>query len=54
MYEGTLDGSKVCIKRLRVYTKGGPRKATRVRYRRLRFLSFAFIDETHRPSAKRL
>ena len=32
VYEGTLDGSKVCVKRVRMYTKDGPRKAARVRF----------------------
>ena len=31
MYEGKLDGSMVCIKRVRIYTKDGPQKATKVR-----------------------
>ena len=31
MYEGTLGGSRVCIKRLRSYTKYGPQKAMKVR-----------------------
>ena len=30
VYEGTLDGSRVCVKRTRVYTKDGPEKATKV------------------------
>ena len=33
MHEGTLDGSKVCIKRVKVYTQDGPQKAARVRHR---------------------
>ena len=32
MYEGTLDGSKVCVKRVRVYANDGVAKATKVRY----------------------
>ena len=36
MYEGTLDGLRVCIKRVRVYTQDGPRKAARVRPRHRR------------------
>ena len=31
MYYGTLDGSRVCIKRMRVYMKDGPQKAAKVR-----------------------
>ena len=31
VYEGTLDGSRVCIKRVKVYTQGDPQKAARVR-----------------------
>ena len=37
MHEGTLDGSKVCIKRVKVYTQDGPQKAARVRHRCRRF-----------------
>jgi len=33
MYEGSLDGSRVCVKRVRVYTKDDPKKAAKVRYR---------------------
>ena len=33
VYEGTLDGLRVCIKRVRVYTQDGPQKAARVRPR---------------------
>ena len=32
VYEGTLDGSKVCVKRVRVYSEGVPKKTTKVRY----------------------
>ena len=31
-YEGTLNGSKVCVKRVRVYTKEGPEQVTKVCY----------------------
>ena len=31
MYEGSLDDSKVCIKRLRVYTRDDPQEAIKVR-----------------------
>jgi len=31
MYEGTLDGSKVCVKRVPVYIQDGPTKAAKVR-----------------------
>ena len=37
VYEGTLDGSRVCVKRIRVYTQDGPQKAARVRYQHLLF-----------------
>ena len=33
IYEGTLNGSKVCVKRVRIYSKEGPEKATKVRRR---------------------
>jgi len=32
VYEGTLKGSKVCVKRVRVYSKDTPEKATKARY----------------------
>ena len=31
VFEGTLDGSRICIKRIRVYTQYGPQKAAKVR-----------------------
>ena len=31
VYEGTLDGARVCVKRLRAYTKDGPQKAIKAR-----------------------
>ena len=31
VYEGTFDGSRVCVKRVKVYTQGDPQKAVRVR-----------------------
>ena len=37
VYEGSLDGSRVCIKRVKAYVQDGPQKAARVRYRRRRF-----------------
>ena len=30
VYEGSLSGSRVCVKRVRVYSKDGPNKATKV------------------------
>jgi len=32
VYEGTFNGSKVCVKRIRVYSRDGPKEATKVRY----------------------
>ena len=32
VYEGTLNGSKVCVKRIRMYSKDGPKEATKVRH----------------------
>ena len=32
VYEGTLDGSSVCVKRVRVYSNDGPKKTTKVHY----------------------
>jgi len=37
VYVGTIDGSRVCVKRTLVYTKDGPEKATKVCHRRHRF-----------------
>ena len=37
VYDGTLDGSKICVKRIRVYTQPGPQKAAKVHCRRRRF-----------------
>ena len=34
IYKGTLNGSSVCAKRVRVYSKEGPKKATKVRHQR--------------------
>lgn len=33
MFMGSLDGSRVCIKRVRVYSKDGPKKTTKVHQR---------------------
>jgi hypothetical protein len=33
VYEGTLNGLKVCVKRIRVYSRDGPKKVAKVRYR---------------------
>jgi hypothetical protein len=32
VYQGSLNGLRVCIKRVRVYTKDDPKKAERVRF----------------------
>jgi hypothetical protein len=37
VYKGTLDDSKVCVKRVRVYSKDGPMKATKVHNQRHHF-----------------
>jgi len=37
VYNGTLSGSEVCVKRLRVYTSEDPKKATEVHCWRGRF-----------------
>ena len=38
VHEGTLDGSKVCVKRIRVYTQDTLRKAAGVLFSSLNFL----------------
>jgi len=40
VYEGTLDGSRVCLKRVRVYTRDSPEKATKVCHWRCHFSCF--------------
>jgi len=52
VYEGTLDGSKVCVKRVRVYSRDGQTKSTKVRVPS--FSQSIVADETRRPSTKRL
>ena len=32
IYQGTLNGSTVCVKRVRIYSKEGPEKTKKVRY----------------------
>ena len=51
VYEGKLYGSKVCVKRVRVYAKDGPQKPTKV----LSLIVFMSVvaEETHRPSTKK-
>lgn len=44
VYGGTLNGSMVCIKRVRVYTEGGSQKATKVR-RQCSLPSFIITDK---------
>ena len=34
VYDGTLDGSRVCVKRIRMYSRDGPGNAAKVCYRR--------------------
>ena len=51
VYEGTLDGSKVCVKRVRVYSRDGQTKSTKVRVPS--FSQSIVADETRRPSTKR-
>lgn len=51
VYEGSLHGSKVCVKRVRVYSKDGPQKATKV-IRLIVSLSVV-ADEIHRLSTRR-
>jgi hypothetical protein len=37
VYKGILDGSGVCVKRVRIYAQDGPMKATKVRCQCYRF-----------------
>ena len=52
MYEGALDGSKVCVKRVRVYANDGVAKATKVRYPTV--FPSPVTYESRRPSTTRL
>jgi len=52
VYEGTFDDSKVCVRRLRIYSNGEPDTAKSVCYRRRHLLTFT-SNETHRPSSRR-
>ena len=36
IYEGSLNGLKICVKRVRIYSKDGPKKAIKVRHQRHR------------------
>ena len=51
MYEGTLNGSKVCVKRVRAYSVDGPDAAKKV----LMLLCFLFpvADGAYRRSVKK-
>ena len=53
MYHGTLNGSRVCIKCVRVYTSYDPHKAAKVSPDAVSSLS-AIANGTRRPSVKRL
>ena len=53
VYEGTLDGSRVSVKRFRVYSKEGPMKVIKVHHQH-NHLPCAVTDESHRPSTRRL
>lgn len=52
VYEGLLNGSKVCIKRLRVYSVEGPKDVKRVGYQYYH-LSAPVPDKKHRTSVGR-
>lgn len=51
MHEGTLDGSRVCVKRVRIYTQDTNRSA-KVCYYAVASLP-AITNRVRRPSAKR-
>ena len=40
VYEGSLNGLKVCVKRIQIYSKESPAKATEVRCRRHYFPAY--------------
>jgi hypothetical protein len=52
VFEGTLNGSKICVKRVRVYSRDPPEKAMNVSYCVVSFL-FRRRSRSHRPSAKK-
>lgn len=54
-YAGTLDGSRVWVKRVLLYVEDDPQKTTKVRSTAFAFPSvslFAITDGTHSPPAK--
>ena len=53
VFHGTLDGSKVCIKRIKVYTKDSPKKAMKACPRSRCFPSTGPPHKKHRSSVKR-
>ena len=53
VFKGTLDGSRVCIKRIRVYTDDDPKKAAKVRRLTLLLPPSSSIDKVRRSFAKR-
>ena len=52
VYEGWLDDSKVCVKRVRIYSKDGPENVTKVGRRPITLLS-TVAEDARRPSTKR-
>ena len=48
MYKGTLDGSRVCIKRVRMYLRGSPEKPTKVH---IDAVAFAIHHHSQIPQA---
>jgi hypothetical protein len=53
VHQGTLNGKRVCIKRMRIFTGDDPKAAAKVRCRRRR-LPYSINNEIYRLSAKRL
>jgi serine/threonine protein kinase len=45
VYRGTLDGSNVCVKRVRVYIKDGPEKVAKVRCQSIRSPYLPFLKK---------
>jgi len=53
VFHGAIGGSRVCIKRLRVFGQKKLRMISGVRFLMLSLSLFTITDESHRSSAKR-
>ena len=54
IFKGTLNRLSICVKRIRVYSKDGPEKATKVRRLKPSISLSTVANEPHRFSTRRL